>query len=70
MEEYVTLNPKESSIEKNQVTQEENHKIKNKLYRQLKRLEIRYNPDATEIVNDIEQGRGIILYQSNIGLFS
>jgi hypothetical protein len=60
MEEYATLNTKESSIEKDQVAQEENQKIKNKVYHQLKQLESSY-PDATRIVNDVEQGRDIIL---------
>jgi hypothetical protein len=70
MEEYVILNTKESSIEKDQVTQEINQKIKRKVYREFKQLESSYNPDATRIINDIEQGRDIILDQANIVLFS
>jgi hypothetical protein len=70
MEEYATLSTKVSSIEKNQVTQEENHKIKSKVYHELKQLESSYNPDATRIVDVIEQGRDIILDQANVVLFS
>jgi hypothetical protein len=66
MEEYVTLNTKESVIEKDQVTQEENQKIKNKVYRELKQLERSYKLDENISVNDIEQGRNIILDQFNI----
>jgi hypothetical protein len=36
----------------------------------LKQLETSYNPDATRIVSDIDQGRDIILVQANIALFS
>jgi hypothetical protein len=36
MEEYVTMNTRESSIGKDQVTQKENQKIKNKVYHELK----------------------------------
>jgi hypothetical protein len=54
MEEYMRLNTKESSIEKDQFNQEENQKIKSKVYRELKHLESSYNPDATRIANDID----------------
>jgi hypothetical protein len=40
MEKYVTLNTKESSIEKYQTTQEGSQKIKSKVYWELKQLEI------------------------------
>jgi hypothetical protein len=69
MEEYMTLNTKESSIEKDQVTQEVNQKIKSKVYREMKKLESSYNPDITRIVDDVDQGRKIILNQPNIALF-
>jgi hypothetical protein len=59
MEEYVTLNTNESSIEKDQVTQEVKQKIKNKVYRELKQSERSYSPDITRTVNDIERGRNI-----------
>jgi pyruvate kinase len=64
----LTLNTKES-IEKDQVTQKENQKIKNKVYRDLKQSENSYNVDATRIFNDIEQGRDVILDHANIALF-
>jgi hypothetical protein len=70
MEDYVALNPKQSSIEKDQVTQEVNQNIKTKVYLELNQLENSYNPDATRIVNDTEEGRGIIRDQANIALFS
>jgi 3-phosphoglycerate kinase len=63
MEANVTLNPKENSIEKDQVTQELNQKIKSEVYCELKLLKSCCNLDATRIVNDIEQGRDIILDQ-------
>jgi hypothetical protein len=70
IEEYLTLNTKESIIEKDQLAQEVNQKTKRKAYRELKHLESSYNPDVTRIVNDIDQGRDIILNQANIGLFN
>jgi hypothetical protein len=70
MENHMTLNPKESSIEKSQVTQEENQKIKRKVYCEFKQSESSYNPDATRFVDDIERGRDIILDQANIAQFS
>jgi hypothetical protein len=36
----------------------------------LKKIETSYNRNKTSIVNDIEQGRDIILDQANIALFS
>jgi hypothetical protein len=53
MEEYLTLNKKGNSIEKDQVIQEGNQEINSKVYRWLKQLESSYNPDATRIFNDI-----------------
>jgi hypothetical protein len=70
MEEYVTLNTNESSIEKVQVTQEANQKIKTKVYRKLQQSESSYSPDITRTVNDIEQGRNITLDQRYIVLIS
>jgi hypothetical protein len=52
------LNPKESSIEKTQVTQEEDQTIKIKDYCHLKQLESIYNLNATRIVHCVEKGRG------------
>jgi hypothetical protein len=68
----VILNAKESRIEKDQVAQEVNPKIKikSKVYRELKQLESSYNPDAIRIVNNIDQERDSILDQANIALFS
>jgi hypothetical protein len=48
------------------VTQE----IKDKIYRQMKRLESSFNPEASKIIESIDQGREIILDQANIALFS
>jgi hypothetical protein len=42
--------------------------VKSKVYCHLKQLESSFNPDATKIVKDIEQGRDIILDQANIAL--
>jgi hypothetical protein len=41
-----------------------------KLYRQLRQLESSFNPDATKIVEQIEQGRELLLDQVNFALFS
>jgi hypothetical protein len=41
-----------------------------KVYQDLKQLESSFNRNETRIVNDIEQGRHIILNQANIALFS
>jgi hypothetical protein len=54
MEEYVKLNTQKSSIEKDHITQEENQKIKNKCYRELKQYESSYILDEITIVNDKE----------------
>jgi hypothetical protein len=69
MEEYVTLNTKESSIENDQFTQEDKKKIERKVHHEWKQLVGSYNPHATRIINDIEQGSDIILDQANILLF-
>jgi hypothetical protein len=70
MEGYVTFNTKESSIEKDKVTQKVNQEIKNKVYHELKQLESSCNLDSTRIIDDIEQARNIILDQAKIALFS
>jgi hypothetical protein len=45
-------------------------RTKEKLYRQLKRLESSYNPEASTLLKNIEQGREILLDQANIALFN
>jgi hypothetical protein len=50
MEEYATFNAKEISIAKDQITREENQKIKSNVYCQLNHLENSYNPGATELL--------------------
>jgi hypothetical protein len=44
--------------------------IKSKVYIQSKQLESIGNPDVSRIINDFEQGRGVILDRTNIALFS
>jgi hypothetical protein len=70
MEEYVKLNTKEISIEKNEVTQELNQKIKRKVYREFKQSESSCILNSTRIANDIKQGMDILLDQADIALFS
>jgi hypothetical protein len=41
-----------------------------KLYRQLRQLESSFNPDAAQLVEQIEQGREISLDQVNLAVFS
>ena len=41
-----------------------------KLYRQLRQLESSFNLDAAKLVEQIEQGREILLDQVNLALFS
>jgi hypothetical protein len=41
-----------------------------KLYRQLRQLESSFNPDAAKLVEQIKQGREILLDQVNLALFS
>jgi Reverse transcriptase (RNA-dependent DNA polymerase) len=61
-------------IERSQVNNEIQPEIKErakvKLYRQLKRLESSFNPEASKIIENIEQGREIQLDQVNFALFS
>jgi hypothetical protein len=39
------------------------------LYRQMKRLESSVNPEASKVIDDLEQGREILLDQVNLALF-
>jgi Reverse transcriptase (RNA-dependent DNA polymerase) len=41
-----------------------------KLYKQMRRLESSFNPDATQVVKQFEQGREILLDQANVALFT
>jgi hypothetical protein len=41
-----------------------------KVYRQMRQLESSFNPEATKLVEQIEQGREILLDQVNLALFS
>ena len=43
-------------------------KSKDKVYRQLKQLESSFNPEASRIIENIEQGRDILLDQVNFAL--
>jgi hypothetical protein len=65
-----TLNQEANKIERTQVTQGNDQSVKRKVYRQLKQLESCFNPDASKIVKDIEQGRDIVPDQANIALCS
>jgi uncharacterized protein YwqG len=61
-----TLNLEARNAEKVLVTQE----VKDKVYRQMKHLESRFNPEASKIIESIDQGREILLDQANIVMFS
>ena len=69
IENAVTLNPRLTDTEVDQVPGEP-EKGKDKLYRQMKLLESSFNPEASKIIENIEQGREIILNQANVALFS
>lgn len=47
-----------------------NERTKEKVYRQLKQLESSYNPEASTLIKNIEQGREILLDQASIALFN
>jgi hypothetical protein len=63
---FETLNLEKKNVERVQVTQE----VKDKIYHQMKRLESSFNPEASKIIESIDQGRKIILDKANIALFS
>jgi Reverse transcriptase (RNA-dependent DNA polymerase) len=65
-----TFNQEANNHEGVHVIQDKDQNIKGKVYWQLKRLESSFNPEASKILKDIEQGRDIILDQGNIALFS
>jgi Reverse transcriptase (RNA-dependent DNA polymerase) len=65
------LKPIEKSQVNNEVQPETQERTNIKLYRQLKRLESSFNPEASEIIKSIEQRREIQLEdQANFALFS
>jgi hypothetical protein len=41
-----------------------------KLYTHMRRLESSFNPDATQVVEQFEQGRELLLDQANVALFT
>jgi len=45
-------------------------RTKGKVYRQLKQLESSYNPEASTLIKNIEQGREFLLDQASIALFN
>jgi hypothetical protein len=47
-----------------------NERTKEKVHRQLKRLESSYNPEESTLIKNIEQGREILLDQASIALFN
>jgi hypothetical protein len=47
-----------------------NERTKEKVYRQLKRVESSCNPEASTFIKNIEQGREILLDQASIALFN
>jgi hypothetical protein len=61
-----TLNPEGRNAERAPATQE----VKDRVYCQMKHLESSFNPEASKIIESIDQGREIILDQANIALFS
>jgi hypothetical protein len=63
-----TINQEANNPEGIQVIQDKDQNIKGKVYRQLKQLESSFNPEASKIVKDIEEGWDIILDQANIAL--
>jgi hypothetical protein len=43
---------------------------KKKIYRAMRLLESSFNPEVSTVLQNIEQGRGILLEQANVALFS
>jgi hypothetical protein len=56
--------------EASQAVTNQNDLKRTKLYRQLRQLESSFNPDAAKLVDQIEQGREILLDQVNLALIS
>jgi hypothetical protein len=50
--------------------QDQDELKKKKIYRVMRLLESSFNPEASTVLQNIEQGREILLEQANIGLFS
>jgi hypothetical protein len=51
-------------------TQDQNELKKKKVYRAMRLLENSFNPQASTMLQNIEQGREILLDQANVALFS
>jgi hypothetical protein len=77
-DEYVhtipTINQEANNPERIQVIQDKDQNIKGKVYQQLKQLESSFNPEASKIVQDIEQGTSSLTKQtlhvhSPLGIF-
>jgi hypothetical protein len=64
------IKPVERSQVNNEIQPEIKESTKIKLYRQLKRLESSFNPEASKLIKNIEQRREIQLDQANFALFS
>jgi Reverse transcriptase (RNA-dependent DNA polymerase) len=64
------LIPVEKSQVNNEIQPEIKERTKIKLYRQLKRLESSFNPEALKMIEYIEQGREIQLDQATFAFFS
>ena len=52
----------------NSTQPEVNEKSNLKIYRQMKRLESSFNPEASKIIDNFEQGRDILLDSVNLAL--
>jgi hypothetical protein len=52
------------------VVQDQDELKKKKIYRAMRLLESIFNPEASTMLQNIEQGREILLEQANVELFS
>jgi hypothetical protein len=50
--------------------QDQDELKKKKIYREIRLLESSFNPEASTVLQNIEQGREIVLKQANIAFFS
>jgi Reverse transcriptase (RNA-dependent DNA polymerase) len=68
------VKPKENPVVNSDISSNQqpalNERTKEKAYRQLKRLESSYNPEALTLIKNIEQGRQILLDQASNALFN
>jgi hypothetical protein len=70
----LVVKPTENPVVKSDISSNQqpalNERTKEKVYRQLKRVESSCNPEASTFIKKIEQGREILLDQASIALFN